>query len=110
MGAAVRCGLMVLEFVCDGVYALLVDRSGGKKDITIPLYGASLEEIMEWELSQNPAAKLPSIVPKLIDAIKRMDGFSEEGIFRISPDYNQCAEAKVIFAKHSLESLSIPTL
>lgn len=61
-----------------------------EKIIIAPLhfspFGADLDEILIHDRTMNPSAQVPKIVEFLCDAVRQMDGFSIEGIFRIPGD------------------------
>lgn len=50
----------------------------------VPLFGTSLDEIMEAEIEMNSLAEMPFVVGFLMDSIRKAKGFETEGIFRLS--------------------------
>jgi len=60
------------------------------------IFGNSLEEILQ---NQTPPARLPRIVPFLIDTIKSLNGFHSEGLFRVPGDAEMITDLRVRLEK-----------
>ena len=68
----------------------------------VPIFGIELDEIyLEAELVElmdELELKVPKIVIKLIEMIKKLDGFKKKGIFRISGNVQQVFRLKVLLS------------
>ena len=67
----------------------------------VPLFGVELDEIFAHQnlLQDFNEMKVPKIVIKLIEMIKKLNGFKKEGVFRVSGDLQQVFRLKILLAK-----------
>lgn len=69
----------------------------------VPLFGIDLNEIYleEGLIEDFGEIKVPKIVVKLVEMIKKLNGFEKEGIFRVSGDLQQVYKLKVLLSDDS---------
>lgn len=66
---------------------------GGGGGAPPPVYKSTLEEVMSLQ-ADKPELQIPIILQTLCDAVKSLNGFHTEGIFRISGDLEQINQLK----------------
>lgn len=64
------------------------------KKAKFKVFEQSLDDIMRNERLTDPSATVPQIVTVLIDAIKKLGGYSAEGIFRVSVKMDELERMK----------------
>eukprot|EP00475_Leptophrys_vorax_P005430 TRINITY_DN13283_c0_g2_i1.p1 TRINITY_DN13283_c0_g2~~TRINITY_DN13283_c0_g2_i1.p1 ORF type:complete len:740 (-),score=214.21 TRINITY_DN13283_c0_g2_i1:1132-3267(-) len=58
------------------------------------VFNMKLTDILKAQRAEYPDLKIPYVLPMLIEEIKKFDGFSKEGIFRISASVDKVNTAK----------------
>jgi len=73
------------------------------------LFGSTLEDVMQLQAGLHPELQIPFVLILLTEHIKNANGFSTEGIFRVSADATRITQLKIALEENHLESLKSAT-
>lgn len=62
-----------------------------------PIFGSSLEDIMDLQIAQGDDSELPTALVLLAEAVERCGGFFTEGIFRVPGEKNKVNDVVVSY-------------